>query len=214
MFTRARYQFGWLELRKRKKGPSVWLWRYRSTDSDGRRDKGAVVIGDVEQYPTKALAWKAGEGLRLTVNRNNPGAHVTFGALIDKYMREQLPERYGTASKYCSWLTHHIKHQWGDYPIAKIKPVLVEEWIGKLDLAPKSKGAYPKHDAYPLSVGHEMGIVGSSTKSHEARSSEGLIEEGAGTTDTDGKTVPSLAAICGGAFPHDVHRRDVSRNPR
>ena len=140
MFTRARYQFGWLELRKRKKGPSVWLWRYRSTDSDGRRDKGAVVIGDVEQYPTKALAWKAAEGLRLTVNRNNPGAHVTFGALIDRYMREQLPERYGTASKYCSWLTHHIKPQWGDYPIAKIKPVLVEEWIGKLDLAPKSKG--------------------------------------------------------------------------
>lgn len=140
MFTRSRYQFGWLELRKRKRRPSVWLWRYRSTDSGGNREKDAVVIGDVEQYPTKALAWKAAEGLRLSVNRDNPGAQVTFGALIDRYIREQIPQRYVTASKYRSWMTHHIKPQWGDYPIAKVKPVLVEEWISKLDLAPKSKG--------------------------------------------------------------------------
>lgn len=140
MFTRTRYQFGWLELRKRRKGPNVWLWRYRFADPDGKRDKGAVVVGDAEQYPTKALAWKAAEGLRLMVNRNNPGDRVTFGALIDRYVQEQLPERYSTASKYRSWLAHHIKPQWGDFPIAKIKAVLVEEWISKLDLAPKSKG--------------------------------------------------------------------------
>jgi len=140
MFTRSRYQFGWLELRKRKRRPSVWLWRYRSTDSGGNREKDAIVIGDVEQYPTKALAWKAAEGLRLSVNRENPGTQVTFGALIDRYMREQIPQRHVTASKYRSWITHHIRPQWGDYPIAKVKPVLVEEWISKLDLAPKSKG--------------------------------------------------------------------------
>ncbi|HET8924384.1 MAG TPA: site-specific integrase [Candidatus Acidoferrum sp.] len=140
MFTRSRYQFGWLELRKRKRRPSVWLWRYRSTDSGGNRDKDAVVIGDVEQYPTKALAWKAAEGLRLSVNRENPGTQVTFRALIDRYLREQIPQRHVTASKYRSWITHHIQPQWGDYPIAKVKPVLVEEWISKLELAPKSKG--------------------------------------------------------------------------
>ena len=140
MFTRSRYQFGWLELRKRKRRPSVWLWRYRSTDSGGNRDKDAVIIGDVEQYPTKALAWKAAEGLRLSVNSENPGTQVTFGALIDRYLREQVPQRHVTASKYRSWITHHIQPQWGDYPIAKVKPVLVEEWISKLDLAPKSKG--------------------------------------------------------------------------
>jgi integrase len=140
MFTRSRYQFGWLELRKRKRRPSVWLWRYRSTDSSGNRDKDAVIIGDVEQYPTKALAWKAAEGLRLSVNSENPGTQVTFGALIDRYLREQVPQRHVTASKYRSWITHHIQPQWGDYPIAKVKPVLVEEWISKLDLAPKSNG--------------------------------------------------------------------------
>jgi len=140
MFTRSRYQFGWLELRKRKRRPSVWLWRYRSTDSGGNRDKDAVIIGDVEQYPTKALAWKAAEGLRLSVNSENPRTQVTFGALIDRYLREQVPQRHVTASKYRSWITHHIQPQWGDFPIAKVKPVLVEEWISKLDLAPKSKG--------------------------------------------------------------------------
>ena len=78
MFTRTRYQFGWLELRKRKKKPSVWLWRYRGTSDGGSRDKEAVIIGDIHQYPTKALAWKAAEGLRLAVNRNNPGADETL----------------------------------------------------------------------------------------------------------------------------------------
>lgn len=125
---------------EREKGGRAWLWRYRYTDSGGNRDKDAVIIGDVEQYPTKALAWKAAEGLRLSVNSENPGTQVTFGALIDRYLREQVPQRHVTASKYRSWITHHIQPQWGDYPIAKVKPVLVEEWISKLDLAPKSKG--------------------------------------------------------------------------
>src|SRR5260370_13288877 len=55
-------------------------------------------------------------------------------------MREQIPQRYVTASKYRSWMSHHIKPQLGDYPIAKVNTVRVEEWISKLDLAPKSKG--------------------------------------------------------------------------
>src|ERR1700737_2801917 len=106
MFRRARYQFGWLELRKRRRGPSVWIWRCRSTDPKGRREKDSVIIGDVRRYPTKALAWKAAEGLRLTANRDNPGAQVTLAALVDRYMREKIPERYVTASKYRSWITH------------------------------------------------------------------------------------------------------------
>ena len=73
--------------------------------------------------------------------------------------------------------------------------------------------AYPKHDAYSLSVGHEVGLDRSAAQSHEIGSCEGIIEEDAGTTDVDNKTVPSLAALCGGAFLHDVRRRHVPRNP-
>ena len=140
MFKRARYQFGWLELRKRKKGSAVWLWRYRGNGSESKREKESVLIGSVKQYPTKQSAWRAAEGLRLTVNRDHPSSDVTFGGLADRYMLEKLPRRHSTASKYCSWINHHIKPRWGDYAIAKVKPLPVEEWIEQLKLAPKSKG--------------------------------------------------------------------------
>jgi len=140
MFKRARYQFGWLELRKRKKGSAVWLWRYRSNDSQSTREKESLVIGSLKQYPTRQSAWKAAEGLRLTVNRENRTVDATFGALAERYMLEKLPKRHSTASKYRSWIVHHIKPRWGDYAIAKIKPLPVEEWIEQLDLAPKSRG--------------------------------------------------------------------------
>jgi len=140
MFKRTRYQFGWLELRKRRKGPAVWLWRYRSSDSESKREKESVLIGSVKQYPTRQMAWRAAEGLRLAVNQDNRGLDVTFGGLADRYMLEKLPRRYSTASKYRSWIIHHIKPRWGDYPIVKVKPVPVEEWIEQLDLAPMSKG--------------------------------------------------------------------------
>jgi integrase len=140
VFTRKRYQFGWLELRKRKKGPAIWLWRCRKDGPKEKGDKDSAVVGDLQKYPTRALALKAAEVLRLTANRDNPGSNVTFGALADKYMLEKLPKRYSTASKYRSRINHHIKPRWGDYPIAKIKPLPVEEWIEELALAPKTKG--------------------------------------------------------------------------
>jgi integrase len=65
---------------------------------------------------------------------------VLFGALIDRYVREKLPKRHCTASKYCSWITHHVKPKWENVSIRKIKPLLVEEWLMSLALAPKSKG--------------------------------------------------------------------------
>ena len=43
MFKRARYQFGWLELRERKKGSAVWLWRYRGNGSESKREKESVL---------------------------------------------------------------------------------------------------------------------------------------------------------------------------
>src|SRR5260370_2528461 len=55
-------------------------------------------------------------------------------------MREKLPRRHSTASKYRSWITHHVKPKWGAIPIRRVKPLLVEEWLMSLDLAPKSKG--------------------------------------------------------------------------
>ncbi len=140
MFKRTRYQFGYLRRKLRKRGPDVWVWEYGSKDPDGRRKRDSVIVGDVEQYLTEAEAWRAAEAFRLAVNTPKPTQEVLFGALVDRYIREKLPKRYSTASKYRSWLVHHVKPKWANVPIKKVKPLLVEEWLTELDLAPKSKG--------------------------------------------------------------------------
>ncbi len=140
MFKRARHQFGWLEKRKRKQGPEVWVWRYHE-DVPGRKGtKPAVVVGDVRQYPTKSEAWKAAEGIRLAVGNPAQSDLVTFGGLINRFLREALPERKGTADRYRSWILNHINPRWEGVPLSKVKPLAVEMWIKGLNLAPKSKG--------------------------------------------------------------------------
>ncbi|HEV2222219.1 MAG TPA: tyrosine-type recombinase/integrase [Candidatus Acidoferrales bacterium] len=99
-----------------------------------------MIIGTIEQYPTESMAWRGVESFRIATSVENVNQSVLFGALVDRYMREKLPKRYSTASKYRSWLRNHVKPKWGDVPIRKVKPLLVEEWLMSLDLAPKSKG--------------------------------------------------------------------------
>jgi integrase len=51
-----------------------------------------------------------------------------------------MPQRAGEErSRYRCWLKNHIEPKWRDFPIQNIKPLLVEDWLKKLDLAPKSK---------------------------------------------------------------------------
>ena len=140
MFKRARYQFGYLRRKPRKSMPDIWAWERNTTSPDGRRKRTTVIVGTVEQYPTEAQAWRAAESLRLAVNSAAPNENILFGALVDRYVREKLPKRHSTASKYRSWITHHVKPKWGGTPISEVKPLLVEEWLTGLALAPKSKG--------------------------------------------------------------------------
>jgi integrase len=140
MFQRTRYQFGWLRRKPRQRGPDVWVWVYRSKGSSGKSKENAVIVGNVAQYPTTAEAWRATEGLRLAINTAQRTEAISFNAVIDRYLREKLPKRHSSASKYRSWLTHHVQPKWGNVPIRNVKPLLVEEWLSGLDLAPKSKG--------------------------------------------------------------------------
>jgi integrase len=140
MFQRTRYQFGWLRRKPRRRGPDVWVWVHRSKGSTGKPKENAVIIGNVDQYPTEAEAWRATEGLRLAINTAQNTEAVSLNAVIDRYLREKLPRRHSSASKYRSWLTHHIQPKWGSVLILNVKPLLVEEWLSGLDLAPKSKG--------------------------------------------------------------------------
>jgi len=141
MFKRTRYQFGCIERKARKKGPDVWALRYRERIVEGTETHRSMVLGTVEQYATESQARRAAHALLLGINADSPGSGVvTFGAVIDRYLAEELPERHSTARGYQSWLKNHIKPKWGEYPLQQIKPLAVEQWLKGLDLAPKSKG--------------------------------------------------------------------------
>jgi integrase len=109
----ARYQYGNLTTRKRKKGPDVWQFRWM----DNGKLK-SVLIGTVQKYPTKADAERAVEHLRIKVNDQNQQAQfhpVTVGALIDRFMEECAPKRCRkpTEKLYQSLFKNHIRPSWG-----------------------------------------------------------------------------------------------------
>jgi integrase len=137
---RPRVQFGWIDVKTRKREPSIWVLRYRETQSEGKRTVRSISIGSKDQYPTEAHARKASMSLLLAINtENSTEVPVTLGAVIDRYLAEELPARHSTARGYRSWLNLHIKPRWRDFAIGQVKPVLVEGWLAGLNLAPKSK---------------------------------------------------------------------------
>jgi integrase len=64
---------------------------------------------------------------------------VTFGAICDRYLEEELPERYSTSKSYRSNIKNHLKPRWGNYLLDRIRPMAVEDWLKKLPMAPKSR---------------------------------------------------------------------------
>jgi integrase len=140
--ARACYQFGSLTRKKRAKGPDAWEFRYYETTEKGTRERKTATVGTVEKYKTKALAQKAVEALLLKLNSETPQqrmAVVTFGAICDRYLQEEIPERYSTSKSYRSNIKNHLKPRWGDYLLDRIRPMAVEDWLKKLPMAPKSK---------------------------------------------------------------------------
>ena len=59
--------------------------------------------------------------------------------LVDRYVEEELPERFSTRISYLSMVNTHIRPKWADFPLDKVKPMAVEDWLRQVLLAPKSK---------------------------------------------------------------------------
>ncbi len=117
---RVRYQFGSLHLVRGVK-PDVWTFRYYETNSEGKRQYNRIRIGTKEQYPTEAEALKAADAIRLAVNDStSQPTPVIFETVIERYRREELPERFSTRVAYESVLRNRIN--WGIYltPVAPI----------------------------------------------------------------------------------------------
>ena len=118
----------------------MWVLRYRENLLDGSVKRRSEAIGTVKEYPNESQARKAALSWLFSMNAEGTnGTTVSFGAVIRRYLVEEIPERPSTASRYRCWLKNHVEPKWRDHPIEQIKPLLVEDWLKKLKLAPKSK---------------------------------------------------------------------------
>src|SRR6266850_2605204 len=140
--ARNTYQHGWIEARPSKKQGLVFVYRWRERKPDGGHTKRTEVIGSISMLKTEANAWRVIEHRKLDVNSDHLQGHpVTIGMLVNRYLEAELPElRHSTASAYRSYLNHQIRPRWGDYPISRVKPFAVEQWLKGLDLAPRTRG--------------------------------------------------------------------------
>lgn len=125
----TRYQYGDLRLRKRKKSPDVWQFRYFE---NGRRK--SVLVGTVEKLKTKADAERAVEHRRIHINAQNPQQQfhsVSAGGLIDRFMEEYVPKRCRklTQSTYRSLFKNHIRPRWAGEYVQDVRTMAVESWL-------------------------------------------------------------------------------------
>lgn len=117
----------------------MWEFRYYVT-IDGVRKRQHLTLGTIIVLPTEAAARKAADGLLLRLNADVPTVVVPrFGAVVDRFVAEELPDRHSTRLSYCSNIENHIRPQWGDHPLDRIKPLPVEDWLKHLPLAPKTR---------------------------------------------------------------------------
>lgn len=159
---KARYQKGCVSLSMNGSGEPVWIFRWRETLPDGRRVARKKQIGPVERYRSKAAAEKAVAGLRLAINADGLGSAkaITMETLIQHYRETELIDNgdegksYSTRDRYDSCLNHWITPRWGDYRLADIKTIAVEQWLHKLRVTPRKRKqpqpAVPERDMKPL----------------------------------------------------------------
>lgn len=137
--NRVRYQFGQLWLWKGVK-QEVWYFRYYEPGTDGKRHRRNVKVGSRHQYPTEALAMRAVEALRLSVNSGKPQPKpITMETLIARFEREEMPQRYSTKAAYQSLLRQWIRPKWGKERLDRVEALEVEHWLKTVPLAPKTK---------------------------------------------------------------------------
>jgi integrase len=139
MTTRARYQHGSIKREKRKHGPAVWTLRWRESQPDGSTTRRKEIIGTVEQFRTKADAWKSCEHLRSTINRETRTPR-TIAELMTHYMEKELPIKTPyTAEVYRGYIDKWLLPTWGELSLSDVKTVAFESWLGTLDLSNGSR---------------------------------------------------------------------------
>ena len=165
MKRRSTYQFGTLVPEPRRRGPDVWTYRYFQFEN-GKKRRRKAIVGTLEQYPTRDIAQRACEHLRLVANsETRDQEHPTMGGLIDRYIVQVLNPcldvpigtaqdetaaiSYHCAMSYKSALIKWLKPRWEKYRITEFdKPEVranIEEWFRSLWRSAKNpSGLAPK----------------------------------------------------------------------
>jgi integrase len=104
----------------------------------------SVLIGTTDGLPNRAAAMRAVESRRLKLNADNPQTPfrtVTVGALIDRYLAEELDRvRHDTQVSYKAFLSKWIRPKWGDVTLAGVKTIPVEAWLASIPRSPQTRG--------------------------------------------------------------------------
>src|SRR5262249_47636789 len=116
-----------------------WVLRWRESKPNGSSTRRSVVIGTVEEYRTKADAWKACEFQRSTINRETRTPR-TVTELVTHYIEQELPNKTPYTRKvYEGYINKWITPQWGDCSLSDVRTVAVESWLGTLKLSNGSR---------------------------------------------------------------------------
>ncbi len=134
-----KYQRGNLTLKKRANGPDAWEFRWRDANGAQR----SRLLGTVEQFPTERDAQCTADALRLEINSELPKAvPITVATLVDRYLTSDVEMgrlAYATRASYKTYLNGWVKLKWGRHTLEQVRTMAVEQWLGVVELAPKSK---------------------------------------------------------------------------
>jgi integrase len=129
-----RYQEGCLYRERRKKGPDVWVLRYR----DGERNLKEQ-IGTVEKFTTRKAALVACEQFRANINKGTRTPR-TIAEIVTHYTENELPNKTPyTAEVYTGYLNTWILPKWETYSLSDVRTVAVECWLKTVPLADGTK---------------------------------------------------------------------------
>jgi integrase len=138
--TVDRYQHGSVRKVKRAQG---FAWEFRYYVMEGSVRKPKVQTFDAAIYKTEKALRQHLESFVVKLNERTEyarSAGVTFGALLDRYIAEEMPQRKSTKGGYLSIINSKLRPQWGSLLLSEIRPAQVHTWLQHLDLAPVTKG--------------------------------------------------------------------------
>jgi integrase len=141
---RSRYQLGSLSRKTRSRSCDVWQFRFYEPGPEGTRRRRTVTIGSVKQYPNRRDAMKLVEAFRLKINCDAP-VHlepITVGGLVERYIEEELPQRYSTQRSYLSVMDCWIKPKWGEYQLSQVKRLRLNSGYGPWNWLPKPRSTF------------------------------------------------------------------------